>query len=173
MARTDFSEFTCSISRTVDVVGERWTPLIMRDVMLGVTRFDDMQRDLGVARNVLAARLDALVEDGILERRAYQDNPVRHDYVLTEKGRELGTALLALMAWGDRWASGGKGPPVRLRHSCGEQTDPALPCSCCGEPLRLEELTAEAGPGGSVGPGTRVVGERLAAGPYTVGPLDA
>ena len=75
MGHTDFGEFHCSIARTVDVVGERWTPMILRDLVLGVTRFDDIQRDLGVARNVLAARLDALVQDGILERQAYQDNP--------------------------------------------------------------------------------------------------
>jgi DNA-binding HxlR family transcriptional regulator len=169
MPKTDFSEFTCSIARTVDVVGERWVALILRDVVLGVTRFDDMQRDLGVARNVLADRLDALVQDGILERRPYQDKPVRHDYLLTEKGRELATTLLALMAWGDRWAAGGDGPPVRLLHeACGEHTDPSLTCSCCGEPLRLDDLTAEAGPGGKVGPGTMVVGERLAAGPHRI-----
>ena len=169
MGHTDFGEFHCSIARTVDVVGERWTPMILRDVVLGVTRFDDIQRDLGVARNVLAARLEALVQDGILERKAYQENPVRHDYVLTQKGRELATALLALMAWGDRWADGGDGPPVQLVHeACGEHTDPALTCSCCGEPLALDELTAEAGPGGRIGRGTQVVGRRLAEAPHRI-----
>jgi DNA-binding HxlR family transcriptional regulator len=167
VTKARFAEFSCSIARTFDVIGERWTALLLRDVMLGVTRFDDMQRDLGIARNVLAARLDALVEDGVLERRPYQENPVRHDYVLTEKGRELGTALLTLMAWGDRWTSGKDGPPVRLvHHSCGEHVAPAVTCSRCGEPLQLEALTAEAGAGGKVGPGTRVVGERLAQGPH-------
>ena len=143
---TDFGDFHCSIARTVDVVGERWTPLILRDVMLGVTRFDDIQRDLGVARNVLAARLDALVEDGILERRAYQEHPVRHEYVLTEKGRELATALLAMMAWGDRWESGGDGPPVQLRHEALRRAHrPRAHVLVLRRAARARELTAQAG----------------------------
>src|SRR5258705_11635087 len=111
MPKTKFAEFSCSIARTLDVVGERWTLLILRDVFLGVRRFDDLQRDLGIARNVLAERLDALVAQGVLERQAYQDRPPRHEYVLTGKGRELQAPLLAIMAWGDPWASGENRPP--------------------------------------------------------------
>lgn len=170
MKKTSFADFGCSIARTLDLVGERWTPLVLRDLFLGVNRFEDIQRDLGIARNVLTDRLDALVEHGIAERRPYQLNPVRHDYVLTDKGRELYRVLLTLMAWGDQWTVGESGPPVRLRHeSCGQMTIPQLTCSCCGEPLTPETLTAHAGPGGRAGPGTRVVAEALAAGPRSLG----
>jgi len=166
MKRTSFADFSCSIARTLDVVGERWAMLIVRSVFLGVRRFDDLQRELGVARNVLAERLDALVGRGLLERRAYQERPVRHEYVLTEKGTDLLAPLLAIMAWGDRWESGAAGPPVQLRHeACGEMTRPEVVCSCCGEPLTAEALTAHAGPGGRIGRGTAVTGELLAAGP--------
>ena len=166
MPKTSFEDFSCSIARTLGVVGERWAMLIMRSVFLGVNRFEDLQRELGIARNVLAERLDALVERELLERRAYQDRPVRHEYVLTEKGRDLFSPLVALMAWGDRWESGKAGPPVELRHdSCGEMTRPEVVCSCCGEPLTSESVTAHAGPGGRIGRGTAVTGELLSAGP--------
>jgi DNA-binding HxlR family transcriptional regulator len=170
MKRTNFREFSCSIARTLDIVGERWTMILMRSVFLGVTRFEDLQRDLGIARNVLAERLDALVERGMLQRRAYQERPVRHEYLLTEKGRDLLSPLLAIMAWGDRWESGRAGAPVELRHdSCGELTRPEVVCSCCGEPLTADTLTAQAGPGGRIAPGTAVTGELLAAGPRRLG----
>jgi DNA-binding HxlR family transcriptional regulator len=166
VAKTSFTDFSCSIARTLGVAGERWALLIMRSVFLGVNRFDDMQRELGIARNVLAERLDALVERDMLERRPYQDRPVRHEYALTEKGRDLLSPLLALMAWGDRWESGKEGPPVELRHdACGEVTRPEIVCSCCGEPLTADSITAHAGPGGRIGRGTAVTGELLAAGP--------
>jgi DNA-binding HxlR family transcriptional regulator len=166
MKKTSFADFSCSIARTLDVVGERWAMLIMRSVFLGVRRFDDLQRELGIARNVLAERLDALVGRGLLERRAYQERPVRHEYVLTEKGADLLAPLLAIMAWGDRWESAEAGPPVRLRHeACGKMTRPEVVCSCCGEPLTADELTAHAGPGGRIARGTAVTGELLAAGP--------
>src|SRR5436190_10412252 len=133
MRKTSFADFSCSIARSLDVVGERWAMLIMRSVLLGVRRFDDLQRELGIARNVLAERLDALVERDLLERRAYQDRPVRHEYVLTAKGTDLLSPLLALMAWGDRWESGRAGPPVQLRHeACGEVTRPEGVCARCG-----------------------------------------
>src|SRR5437016_4759879 len=148
MTKTNFADFPCSIARTLDVVGERWAMLIMRSVFLGVRRFDDLQRELGIARNVLAERLDALVGRGLLER---------HEYVLTEKGTDLLSPLLAIMAWGDRWESGKAGPPVQLRHeACGKMTRPEVVCSCCGEPLTVEELTAHAGPGGRIARGTAV-----------------
>jgi DNA-binding HxlR family transcriptional regulator len=135
-------------------------------VFLGVTRFDDLQRDLGVARNVLTDRLEALVEDAILERRVYQERPVRHEYVLTEKGRDLESVLFAIMAWGDRWQSQASGPPVTLHHeACDKDTTARVVCSCCGEPLKSEDITAHGGPGGRIAPGTQVVGELLAAGP--------
>jgi DNA-binding HxlR family transcriptional regulator len=163
MKRTSFASFDCSIARSLELVGEWWTPLVLRSVFLGVTRFDDIQRDLGIARNVLADRLDALVEAGMLERRPYQRNPVRHEYLLTDKGRDFCPVLMALMAWGDRWTAGEQGPPARLRHdACGSLTTPVVSCSECGEPLTAEGVTALAGPGGSIGPGTRVSGALLA-----------
>ena len=163
MQRTSFADMTCSIARTLDAAGEWWSPLILRDVHLGITRFDELQRDLGISRKVLSERLERLIEQGVLERRAYSQHPPRHDYVLTEKGGELVDLLLAMLAWGDRWKAGDKGPPVLIRHlGCGELTRAEIRCACCGEPLRADEVVVEPGPGGSAGPGTRVVAERLA-----------
>jgi DNA-binding HxlR family transcriptional regulator len=163
MQRTSFADMTCSIARTLDAAGEWWSPLILRDVHLGITRFDELQRDLGISRKVLSERLERLVEQGVLERRAYSQHPPRHDYVLTEKGGELVDLLLAMLAWGDRWKAGDKGPPVLIRHlGCGELTRAEIRCACCGEPLRANEVVVEPGPGGSARPGTRVVAERLA-----------
>jgi DNA-binding HxlR family transcriptional regulator len=161
--RTSFADMTCSIARTLDAAGEWWSPLILRDVHLGITRYDDLRRDLGISRNVLGARLERLVGQGLLERRAYSDRPARHEYLLTEKGRELVDVLLAMVAWGDRWTAGDAGPPLLLRHqACGQLTHAAIRCARCGEPLHAEQVTAEPGPGGGAGAGTRVVAERLA-----------
>jgi DNA-binding HxlR family transcriptional regulator len=154
---------TCSIARTLDVAGEWWSPLILRDVHLGITRFDELRRDLGISRKVLSERLERLVEHGVLELRAYSERPPRHEYILTDKGRELVDVLLAMVAWGDRWAAGEAGPPVLLRHdTCGELTHAEIRCAHCSDLLHADEVTVEAGPGGSAGPGTRLVGERLA-----------
>ncbi len=163
MQRTPLSDMACSIARTLDVAGEWWTPLIIRDVFVGITRFDALQSNLGVSRKVLSARLRTLVEHGILERRPYQEQPARHDYLLTDKGGELAVAIMALMAWGDRWTAGAAGPPMLLRHqSCGEQTSPTVACSECGEPLRAEDVSPEPGPGARPGPGTVGIGHALA-----------
>jgi DNA-binding HxlR family transcriptional regulator len=162
--RTSFADMTCSIARTLDIAGEWWSPLILRDVHLGITRFDDLRRDLGISRKVLSERLERLVEHGVLERRAYSERPPRRDYVLTQKGRELVDVLLAMVAWGDRWTAGEAGPPLLLRHrACGELTQAEIRCARCGEPLHAGEVTVEPGPGGSAGAGTRVVAERLSA----------
>ena len=134
----------CSIARTLEVVGEWWTMLVVREAFNGVRRFDDFQAHLGIARNVLAARLQGLVDHGILERRLYQERPERFEYRLTEKGVDLYPILIALMGWGDRWAAGPDGPPVTLIHkSCGNAPEPVLACSHCGEPLSPREVTAE------------------------------
>jgi DNA-binding HxlR family transcriptional regulator len=163
MQRTSFADMTCSIARALDVAGEWWSPLILRDVHLGITRFDELRRDLGISRKVLTERLDRLVEQGVLAKRAYSARPPRHEYLLTDKGRELVDVLLAMVAWGDRWVAGESGPPVLLRHrGCGELTHAEIRCATCGEPLHADEVTVEPGPGGSAGPGTRVVAERLA-----------
>jgi len=164
MPRTSLAGVSCSIARTVDIVGDAWTALILRDVFVGITRFDDLAHDLGISRKVLAARLDGLVAEGILERRPYSEHPPRHDYVPTEKGSELFPVLLALMAWGDRWTAGSKGPPALVRHHvCGEHATAHVTCAECGELLTQETTTPEAGPGGRTGPGTRVLGPLLVA----------
>ncbi len=162
MQRTSFAGIHCSVARTLDVVGEWWTPLVLRDIALGLTRFDEIQRDLGLSRKLLADRLDTLVVGGVLKRRPYQHNPLRHDYLLTEKGRDLMPALMALMAWGDRWTAGEDGPPLLLEHAaCGQDTEPVVSCSCCGEPLRFGELVAHPGPGAQAAPGTAILVEHL------------
>src|SRR5437588_10055882 len=101
----------CSVARTLGLVGEWWTLLVLRDSFRGVRRFDDFQRNLGIARNVLADRLATLVEAGILERRRYQERPERFEYRLTDKGRDLYPVIVTLMQWGDRWAADPSGPP--------------------------------------------------------------
>jgi DNA-binding HxlR family transcriptional regulator len=113
--RTSFADMACSLARTLEVVGEWWTLLILRDLFLGLSRFEDIRANLGVATNVLTARLTTLVEHGLIERRAYQDHPPRYEYVLTDKGRDLFPAITALIRWGDRWEAGDAGPPLLLR----------------------------------------------------------
>jgi DNA-binding HxlR family transcriptional regulator len=138
----------CSIARTLDVVGEPWSPLIIRDVWVGITRFDDLQHDLGISSKVLSERLGRLVEQGVLERRRYSERPPRHDYILTEKGLAFCDVLLAITAWGDRWTAGDAGPPVLLRHrSCGEFTHAELRCARCDEPLHADEVEVHEGLG--------------------------
>lgn len=130
----------CSIARALDVVGERWSLLILRDAFYGVSRFDDFQRDLGVARNILTDRLSKLVASGVLERVQYEERPPRFDYRLTRKGRELLPVLLTMMQWGDKWSGDGS-PPVTLTHTkCGHETHPVLTCARCGEELKRSEL---------------------------------
>ena len=110
----------CSVAQSLEIIGEWWTPLILRDAFLGVTRFGDFQERLGIARNVLATRLDTLIEHDILTRVPYQDRPVRYDYRLTKKGRDLWLVIAAMREWGDRWEAP-NGPPVEIVHTtCGE-----------------------------------------------------
>ncbi|MEV0338681.1 helix-turn-helix domain-containing protein [Nocardia sp. NPDC050713] len=164
MAKADLSEIVCSIARTLDAVGERWTPLILRDLFVGMTRFEDIRRDLGIASNVLAARLDTLRAHGIVESRVYQTNPVRREYLLTAKGRELYPVLATLIAWGDKWSAGPEGPPVVSVHRpCGRHTSGVVVCEKCGEPLTAETVRWEPGPGARRGPGTMLVGDFIAA----------
>ncbi|MBN3723094.1 winged helix-turn-helix transcriptional regulator [Burkholderia sp. Ac-20379] len=144
----DVGEMPCSVARTAAVLGDRWTLLILRNAFLGIRRFDAFQAQLGVTRHVLADRLARLVDDGIFEKRPYQANPPRHEYRLTDKGRDLHPILLALTAWGDRWKDDGAGPPVLLRHKrCGKLMRPVMVCSECGEPLDPRDIEALPGPG--------------------------
>ncbi|URM94717.1 helix-turn-helix transcriptional regulator [Actinomadura madurae] len=163
MTRTPLGQVACSIARATDLFGDAWTALIMRDVITGVTRFDDLARDLGISRKVLAARLARLVEEGVLTRERYQDHPPREHYRATAKGEELYPVLLALMAWGDRWYAGPEGPPARIRHlDCGNDTTAVPSCAHCGGTLTPSNTTQLPGPGGRVGPGTQVLGPLLA-----------
>src|SRR5580704_8650496 len=112
MLGNDYKDQNCSIARALELVGERWTILVLRDVFLGVRRFEAIQRNLGVARNVLAARLDRLVDEGILEKALYQERPPRHEYRLTDKGLDLWPVIVELLQWGDRHLAPAAGPPV-------------------------------------------------------------
>ncbi|MGK8500229.1 winged helix-turn-helix transcriptional regulator [Nocardia asiatica] len=165
MPKAAFSDIVCSIARTVDAIGERWTPLILRDLFVGLRRFEDLRRDLGIASNVLAARLDALQEHGIVEKRAYQSNPVRYEYLLTERGRDLYPVLTMLMTWGDKWLAGTEGPPAVVVHrGCGRATSGVVVCRECGEPLTADDVRWLPGPGGRPGPGTMLIGGLLETG---------
>ena len=138
---------TCSIARSLEVVGERWSLLIVRDAFLGVRRFDDFQRDLGIARNVLQARLELLIEEGVLEKWPYQEHPARYEYRLTEKGADLWPVIFGLMRWGDRYAYA-DGPPVVVEHrGCGGAVDEHRVCTKCGCPLEAGDVKARPGPG--------------------------
>jgi DNA-binding HxlR family transcriptional regulator len=151
MQRTDFGEMACSIARTLEIAGEPWSPLIVRDVFVGIRRFDAIRNELGISKKVLAERLAWLVDQGVLERRAYSTRPPRDEYHLTQKGWELCDVLLAITAWGDRWTAGEQGPPVLIRHhSCGEHTHANIRCAACGKPLHANEVTVEPGPGQGV-----------------------
>lgn len=144
MRRTSFRKWPCSIARTSDLLGDWWTPLVLREVFLGTTRFDDIQKALSIGRNVLTERLRRLVDENVLERRKYQDGPVRYEYLLTEKGRDFYPVILAIVRWGDRWLHDGEAPPVLLRHdACGHITHGEVVCAHCGEALRHREVHAE------------------------------
>jgi DNA-binding HxlR family transcriptional regulator len=149
LGRTYASQ-TCSVARTLELVGERWTLLIVRDAFLGVRRFGVFAERLGIARNVLQDRLTRLVDAGILERVPYQDRPVRHEYRLTDTGRDLWPTIVALIQFGDRHLATEAGPPVLLRHrGCGGALDDRRMCRTCGQPLEPRDVEALPGPGGA------------------------
>lgn len=148
MRRASFADMNCSIARSLEIIGEWWTPLILRDAFFGISRFDDFQSRLGIARNILSARLDTLVDTGVMERRTYDEARNRSDYVLTDKGRALWPVLTALRQWGDEWLLGAGNQPIELEHlSCGARTIATPTCSECGEALRIEDVKPVAGPG--------------------------
>ena len=137
-----------SVKATADLLGDRWTFLVLREAFFGVRRFGHMQRNLGIARTVLSSRLKLLVAEGLLERRPYRDDPVWHEYRLTDKGLDFYPVALALMAWGDRYLAGPDGPPTILHHrTCGHDTIPVWNCSHCGKPLHARDIEPRPGPG--------------------------
>jgi len=139
----DIGEQPCSIARTLSVIGDRWTLLVLREAFLRTRRFEDFQAHLGATRHVLADRLQKLVDNGIFERVPYQDRPPRCEYKLTEKGRDLYPVIVSLLGWGDRWMTDADGPPVELVHrQCGHQMVPVPACPHCGEPVGARDVTA-------------------------------
>jgi DNA-binding HxlR family transcriptional regulator len=143
MKRTELAGHPCSIARALDAAGEWWTPLILRDVAYGVRRFAEIQADLGISANVLADRLEALVGEGLLETRVYQQRPRRREYHLTAMGADLIPALLALMQWGDRWRwPGGRGPVEVVHDACGQAVSVEVRCPDCERALEPSELRA-------------------------------
>jgi DNA-binding HxlR family transcriptional regulator len=147
MQRISFEELNCSVAQCLEVVGEWWSLLIIRDAFLGVTRFDDFQARLGISRNILTHRLNHLVDNGVLKRVPYLDHPPRSEYRLTAKGRDLWSVVTAMRQWGDQWAAPA-GPPLKIKHNaCGRVVKAVPVCSHCGEPLDVHSVTAIPGPG--------------------------
>jgi len=147
MQRVSFSDMNCSVAQTLEIVGEWWSLLIVRDALLGVSRFDEFQQRLGISRNVLNERLTRLVNEGVLEKVPYQEHPPRSEYCLTERGRDLWQVVNAMREWGDRWTAP-DGPPVDLVHrSCGEHISVVPHCSACGKALTQRDLVMVPGPG--------------------------
>lgn len=144
MARTaDYSAQVCAIAAALEVVGDPWTLLIVRDVLNGKRRFEALQGSLGCARNVLTARLKTLVEQGMLERRAYNERPPRFEYVPTPMARDLFPVLVTLSAWGEQHIYGKGNNPVSMRHRCGAHLEPELHCTACGEAVSGRDIKLE------------------------------
>ncbi len=137
----------CSIEATLDLVGDRWTLLIMRDIFRGVHRFSQLQDDLGIARNLLTDRLTRLVERDILHKVQYQERPQRYEYRLTAKGMDLSPALVALMGWGDRWAAAGQPPTLLVHDTCSTPLEQVLLCPTCNETVQPSHIRSRPGPG--------------------------
>ncbi len=144
----ELADERCSIARTVSIIGDRWTLLILRDCFLRVRRFDEFEARLGITRHVLADRLKKLVSAGVLRRMPYRERPVRHEYRLTQKGLDLYPILMTIVHWGDTHMAGPEGRPMLHRHlTCGALFDPQLSCSACGAPVDPREVQVEPGPG--------------------------
>ncbi len=165
MLGREYTSQSCSIAGALDVVGERWSLLIVRDVLLGLRRFDELQAHLGIARNVLDSRLRRLVGEGVLERRRYSERPERFEYRLTEKGLDLWPTIVALMQWGDRYATPENGPAVVIEHKdCGGALDAHRTCVRCGARVSVRDAVARPGPVAADGhPLMRREAARLAA----------
>jgi DNA-binding HxlR family transcriptional regulator len=150
MLKRTYENQACSIAGALELIGERWSLLVLRDVFLGVHRFDELQRGLGIARNVLRDRLNLLVEAEILEKRRYQERPERFEYHLTEKGRDLWPVIHAIMTWGDKHSPPPGGPATVVVHrDCGGAVLPDRSCAKCGATVTLDDVRATLGPGAS------------------------
>ena len=148
MQRSSFGDMQCSVARTLDIVGDTWTPLVLRDIALGISRFDAIQRNLGLSRKVLAQRLRSLEDHEVVTRTAYQDTPTRYDYRLTAKGKDLAMVLVVMQQFGDKWVFGTDQAPVVWHHlGCGQVSRPVVCCDSCGEPVGPDDALPAAGPG--------------------------
>jgi DNA-binding HxlR family transcriptional regulator len=155
--RNRYADMRCSLARSLELIGDHWSPLIIRDLSYGPQRFGDLAEDLGVARNLLTSRLERLVKGDIVTRTLYQEHPPRYDYDLSEAGRDLAPILMALTAWGDRWAAPEGGPPLAYRHDnadCQSVFTPTVCCSKCGGAVALHNVDIGQGQGPLVGRGT-------------------
>lgn len=138
----------CSVARTLSVLGDRWTMLILRNAFMGVRRFDDFQRSLGLTRHVLSERLKRLVEHEILVKVPYVQRQERFEYQLTEKGLDLYPIILAMVQWADKWMDLGMGKPLEFTHkSCGKKINPKVVCSECNDQIYVQDVRVAAGPG--------------------------
>ena len=141
-------EEQCSVARTVAVIGDRWTLLILRECFLRVRRFEEFQSRLGITRHLLSERLKKLVRFGVLRRAPYQESPVRYEYILTQRGLDLYPIVMAIVHWGDTHMVDERGRPVIHEHkNCGKIFDPVMVCSECGEPLHAKQVHVHSGPG--------------------------
>ena len=147
MSRITTSTSGCSIQQTLDVIGDRWMLLIIRNLFRGARRFSELEEDLGIAKNLLTVRLNKLVSADIVERVPYQDRPVRHEYLLTQKGRDLSPSLVALMKWGDRWCNDGSAPTVLVHSDCGTPLTQVTHCPTCDDALDPGQIRSRPGPG--------------------------
>lgn len=154
--RTDTSAWPCPIARAVDVLGDGWTLLLLREACLGTRRFDDFQRHLGIGRNILARRLQQLVDDDLLTKVPYSEHPVRHEYRLTAKGRDVFPILAAMAAWHDRWNPADAGRLLQLHHTaCDHDMHAEVVCSHCADPFDVKAVSATThATGAGAGPGS-------------------
>jgi DNA-binding HxlR family transcriptional regulator len=153
-------EEQCSVARTVAVIGDRWTLLILRECFLRIRRFEEFQSRLGITRHLLSERLKKLVRFGVLRRAPYQESPVRYEYILTQRGLDLYPIVMAIVHWGDTHMVDERGRPVIHEHkNCGKMFDPVMVCSECGEPLHAKQVHVHSGPGA---PKRAASGERAA-----------
>ena len=147
MRWADIGEELCSVSRTLSVVGDKWTLLIVRSAFLGTRRFSDFQSEIGMTRHRLSDRLSKLVVDGVFEKVEYQNNPLRYEYRLTVRGKELYPIIISLVKWGDNWMAGKEGKPMEYIHqTCGHKVMPTLTCPECAEEIDPRDMTVLPGP---------------------------
>jgi DNA-binding HxlR family transcriptional regulator len=151
MLKSEYSGENCSVARALEIVGERWTLLIIRDLLSGPHRFAELQRKLGIAKNVLTVRLQKMVDEGIVEKTPYTGARDWNDYRLTRKGKDLFPVLNALTAWGDRYAAAPGGPPLIFEHECGHAAGHRVVCAYCGDDIIPRTIKVVAGPGATAG----------------------